>query len=307
MEKTKFYSKLWLKIIIALIIGIIIAIAAIILYFYNANIESEVPNDIKQLCNVEEYKYQDRKVFKITSNKVEATNLTLFYIHGGSYVGEILEEYWDFFNDIVNDTGCTIIVPDYPLAPKYNYRDVFNMVEPLYKETINEYGAENVILAGDSSGGGVTLALAQKMQNEGFVKPQQIVLISPWLDITLKNPKIAEVQKYDQVLNAEILKICGELYVKGDNPNTYLVSPINGNLNNLDNITIFTGTYDILNPDVYVLVDKAKELGIEINVIEEEKAEHVWFIKRHIKEVYKGDEGYEKFLGIIKKEVSNEK
>ena len=301
MEKTKFYSKLWLKIIIALIIGIIIAIAAIILYFYNANIESELPNDIKQLCNVEEYKYQDRKVFKITSNKVETTNLTLFYIHGGSYVGEILEEYWDFFNDIVNDTGCTIIVPDYSLAPKYNYRDDFNMVEPLYKETINEYGAENVILAGDSSGGGVTLALAQKMQNEGFVKPQQIVLISPWLDITLKNPKIAEVQKYDQVLNAEILKICGELYVKGDDPNTYLVSPINGNLNNLDNITIFTGTYDILNPDVYVLVDKAKELGIEINVIEEEKAEHVWFIKRHIKEVYKGDEGYEKFLEIIEK------
>ena len=306
MEKSKNYLKLWVEIILGIVITIIIIITAIILYFYNADIESKVPEDIKQLCNIEEYTYQNRKVFEITSNEAEQENLILFYIHGGSYVGEILREYWDFFKDIVNDTGYTIIAPDYPLAPKYNYKDVFNMVEPLYKETINKYGAENVILIGDSSGGGVALSLAEKMQNQGFAKPQQIILISPWLDITLKNPKIAEMQKYDKVLNREILKFCGELYVDGDNPNTYLVSPINGNLKNLDNITIFTGTYDILNPDVYELVDKAKEIGIEIRVIEEEKAEHVWFIKRHLKKVYKGNEGYEKFINVIE-EVSNEK
>ena len=298
MEKSKNYLKLWVEIILGIVITIIIIITAIILYFYNADIESKVPEDIKQLCNVEEYTYQNRKVFEITSNEVEQENLILFYIHGGSYVGEILREYWDFFKDIVNDTGYTIIAPDYPLAPKYNYKDVFNMVEPLYKETINKYGAENVILIGDSSGGGVALSLAEKMQNQGFAKSQQIILISPWLDITLKNPKIAEMQKYDKVLNREILKFCGELYVDGDNPNTYLVSPINGNLKNLDNITIFTRTYDILNPDVYELVDKAKEIGIEIRVIEEEKAEHVWFIKRHLKKVYKGNEGYEKFINV---------
>ena len=153
MEKSKNYLKLWVEIILGIVITIIIIITAIILYFYNADIESKVPEDIKQLCNVEEYTYQNRKVFEITSNEVEQENLILFYIHGGSYVGEILREYWDFFKDIVNDTGYTIIAPDYPLAPKYNYKDVFNMVEPLYKETINKYGAENVILIGDSSGG----------------------------------------------------------------------------------------------------------------------------------------------------------
>ena len=53
-------------------------------------------------------------------------------------VGEIENEHWNFVEKLIKDTNNTIILPDYPLAPKYTYKDVFNMIEPLYKEIVDK-------------------------------------------------------------------------------------------------------------------------------------------------------------------------
>ena len=104
--------------------------------------------------------------------------------------------------------------------------------------------------------------------------PNKTILISPWLDVRLENPKIDEVQKEDKELNKEALKVAGIAYAGNDGINSYLVNPIDGDLSKLGNITIFTGTSDILNPDVHVLEEKAKEQGKEIEVKEYSGAGH---------------------------------
>lgn len=222
-----------------------------------------------------------RNIFIITPKKREKTQTKILYFHGGSYVAEATKQHWDFIEKIVNDTGATVILPDYPLTPKYNYKDVFKMVVPLYKEIIDRIDTNQLIIMGDSAGGGLALALEEKIGEENLSMPEKTILISPWLDVRLTNPKIEEVQKKDKQLNKETLKLAGMAYAGEDGINSYLVNPIEGNLSKLKNITILTGTCDILNPDVHILKEKAEKVNLVIDIKEYEGAKHVWVIEKN--------------------------
>lgn len=286
-------------IILLIIIGIALAIAS---YFLFIDIQSKLPKNLKSDYQIEIKKYSDRNVF-IINQKDKQNQKHIIYLHGGSYVGGIEEYHWKFIEDIIQDTEYSVIVPDYPLAPKYTYKEVFEMIVPLYTDIIQEINPENLILMGDSAGGGIALALEQRVGELGLEMPEQLLLISPWLDTTMSNPKIDEVQKLDKELNKETLKAAGMAYARrdnledhfGDGAKNYLVNPIDGPVKNLKNVTIFTGTHDILNPDVHVFVDKAKQQGIEINVEEYEGAGHIWIVDENRNEG-KAKEAYEQLV-----------
>ena len=138
-----------------------------------------------------------------------------------------LEKYhWEFIEKLSNETGYGIIIPDYPLAPKYTYKEVFEMVEPLYKDIIKEIKPENIIMMGDSAGGGLALALEEKLGEKEIEVPEKLILISPWIDTRMTNPKIEEVQEYDKDLSKEKLKLAGIAYAGEKENNSYLVNPI---------------------------------------------------------------------------------
>ena len=80
--------------------------------------------------------------------------------------------------------------------------------------------------------------------------------------------------------------------------NSYLVNPIEGDLSKLQNVTILTGTYDILNPDVQILKEKAEKIGVKINVKEYEKAGHIWMIEKNDNQELV-QQGYEEILELI--------
>ena len=71
--------------------------------------------------------------------------------------------------------GSTVILPDYPLTPKYTYKDVFNMVTPLYKEIIDKVDGNDLIVMGDSAGGGITLALMERIGAEDIDMPSKTI------------------------------------------------------------------------------------------------------------------------------------
>ena len=228
------------------------------------------------------YRYKNRKIFIITPKEETTNPLKILYFHGGSYVAEASKDHWNFIQKIVETTKVTLIMPDYPLTPKHNYKDVFEMVEPLYQEIIQKIDTKNLILMGDSAGGGLALGLLEKISKEDDTKmPQKTILISPWLDVRLENPKIDEVQKLDKDLNKDTLKLAGIAYAGGEeNLDDFLVNPIDGDLSKLKNIVIFTGTNDILNPDVYKLEEKAKEQGTNIKINEYNGAGHIWIVNK---------------------------
>lgn len=267
------------RIIINLIAIIITIIVMIFGYYMIIDIETKIPQKANESCDIETKEFMSRKIFIIKPKTEQLSKKVILYFHGGAYVAEATTLHWDFLEKLANDTKSTIVMPEYPLTPKYTYKDVFNMVEPLYKEIISKVDVKNLVMMGDSAGGGITLALAEKISQNNIQLPSKTILISPWLNVTLTNEKIKEVQKNDKDLNKEKLLIAGISYARDEEGmKSYLVNPINGPLSKLKNVIIYTGTYDILNPDTHLLQEKAKKEGIDIQIKEYEQAPHIWII-----------------------------
>ena len=290
-----------LKGILKIILVLLIVVIGILSYYLLVDRKTQQPKDMETACYIETKYYQNRKVFFVTPKEGIKNNLRILYFHGGSYMAEATKQHWDFIEKIVLDTGCTIILPDYPLAPKYNYKNVFEMVEPFYKEVIQQVETKNLIVMGDSAGGGLALALEEKLSQEEISMPKKTILISPWLDVRLTNPAINEVQKVDKQLNKETLKLAGIAYSGEDGINSYLVNPIDGDLSKLKNIMILTGTYDILNPDVHVLKERAKKVDTPMDIKEYEKAGHIWIIEKNSTQELE-QQAYGDILEFINKE-----
>ena len=281
------------------ILIIIAIILTILIYYITADIQTKIPAKVEKTCNIETKQYKGRNIFIITTNETQ-TNKKILYFHGGSYMAEATSNHWKFIEQLAKDTGATIILPDYPLSPKYTYKDVFNMVEPLYKEIIEQTGSENLIIMGDSAGGGLSLALEEQLGEQDIPMPSKTILISPWLDVRLNNPEIEKTEKVDTILNKESLRLAGIAYASNEGMKSYLVNPIDGDLSKLQNVTILIGTYDILNPDVKLLQQKAQKQNVEVEVKEYEQAKHIWIIDKNSSQELV-EQGYQDVIELINK------
>lgn len=273
-----------------------------LVYMFTGNIEARAPREIVKQYKLNEYEYNYRKVFTIEAENDKKTDKVILYLHGGSYVADLYREHWEFFKDLIKDTGCTIVVPDYPLTPKYKYSDVFGMMLPLYREIVKKVEKENLIVMGDSAGGGIALALMEEAGREDLMQPKNLILISPWLDVTMSNKEIDKVQKNDKMLNKKALMLAGIAYAGEGGMEKFLVNPINGPANKLENVTIFTGTYDILNPDVHKFKEIAEKQNVEIDIRETKGAAHIWIIKKYVDKKYddeKAKKAYDELIDIL--------
>ena len=291
-----------INIILILLILLIVLVMIMLVYMFTGNIEARAPREIVKEYKLNEYEYNYRKVFTIEAENDKKTDKVILYLHGGSYVADLYREHWEFFKDLIKDTGCTIVVPDYPLTPKYKYSDVFGMMLPLYREIVKKVEKENLIVTGDSAGGGIALALMEEAGREDLMQPKNLILISPWLDVTMSNKEIDKVQKNDKMLNKKALMLAGIAYAGEGGMEKFLVNPINGPANKLENVTIFTGTYDILNPDVHKFKEIAEKQNVEIDIRETKGAAHIWIIKKYVDKKYddeKAKKAYDELIDIL--------
>ncbi len=297
-EKKKLKDKIGFRIAMVVFVACCVAVIFLTLYLFNGEIVSNVPDWFEDSYAVETEKIERRKVFIIKKDKETDSDSIILYLHGGSYMAELKQEHWLFFEGLLQDTNATLVVPDYPLTPKYNYKDVFTMMEPCYEKILENEQDKTWIVMGDSAGGGLALALLEKMGEKGRKMPDALFLLSPWLDTSMENQKIDEVQSKDPMLSKPALKLAGEQYGRDiKEEDTYLVDPLYGPLQNLCPIVVFTGTADILNPDVAILEQRCKEAGTQITVKEYENAIHDFILYSFVKEdVDFGKEGYQDIL-----------
>ncbi len=169
----------------------------------------EPPRKILEFCHVHTHQINGSNVFTLTP-KQKGSNKHILYLHGGAYVGGFVKVHWNFLAYLLQHLQCSITAPDYPLAPKYTYKEAFEVVATTYKSLLESVHPDNLILMGDSAGGGFALALAQKMRNETVPTPSQLILLSPWLDITLTNPEIAKIDPADPFMGMGIRQIADQ-------------------------------------------------------------------------------------------------
>lgn len=208
--------------------------------------------------------------------KSGATRGAFIYLHGGSYVSEIVKEHWELVARAVTDAKCTAYVPIYGLAPEHDFREAYAFAIAVYRHVIAAHDPAHVALMGDSAGGGFALGLALAAKREGLPKIARLVLLAPWLDIALENPEIAKVEPTDPWLTTRWLRAAGKAWSKGADPKLPELSPVHGDLAGLPPITVYVGTRDILWPDAVVLARRAKAAGVELELVEAPGLMHVY-------------------------------
>ena len=202
----------------------------------------------------------------------------IFYLHGGAYINGPTMPHWYFIRNLVKRLNVQVIVPDFPLAPENTFDHILETVFHCYEYFINERSLGTITIMGDSSGGSMALALSLILKENTIPQPDNIILISPWLDITLSDPEIAILEKCDIMLNKVELVESGKMYAgDSDRKHPYL-SPLYADISGLAPIHIFTGTHELFLFDVRKFVKQAKEKDIAVHYHEYPGMFHCWIL-----------------------------
>jgi acetyl esterase/lipase len=147
-----------------------------------------------------------------------------------------------------------------------------------YQALVAKVGAENITIMGDSAGGGMSLALAEKLNVVDTPQPAHLILLSPWMDVRMTNPEIIETDKLDPVLGVQGAMCAGIMYAGAHDLKDFEVSPLFGNIKNLAPITLFIGSHDILEPDCRLFKQKAEAENIKLDYRLYKNMVHVWMV-----------------------------
>lgn len=234
-----------------------------------------IPDYIKTESSIKEDTFEELRYYRMNSKGKNENKV--FYIHGGAYVCEMMDQHIMMLDKIASSLDTEIIIPIYLLAPEHNYKESYKEVVSLYRSMISQYEAKNLILMGDSAGGGYALGLSMYLRNHGIRQPRELILLSPWVDITMSNPSItAKLSRGDKILDLHSLIDCGSEWAGESNPKDYLLSPIYGDFIGLPRITSFVGTSEIFFPDCQRLHKKLSEEKVENTLRKYNKMQHVF-------------------------------
>ncbi len=209
-------------------------------------------------------------------NTESNSNKIVIYLHGGAYVDEFLPFHWLMLDKITREIDCTFIIPDYPLAPHFNYRDCYKILLKFYKKVLKYYPDKQIIFMGDSAGGGLALGLTMYFNEKGLRLPDKHILLSPWIDLNMDNPEIDKYIKVDPTLNRDELLVDALYWANGTDLKDYRLSPIYGDVTCLKDVTLFTGTHEFLYPDIVKFSRILKRKKIKNTLIIGEGLNHVY-------------------------------
>ena len=237
--------------------------------------DAPVPLSLRRRCTVETDSVAGIDVYTLTPKRGGA-DIDILYFHGGAYNAGMITPHWWVIRSLIAATGATVHVPSYLLAPEHTADEAYPSLDAVTDDVLLAAGSRRVVFAGDSAGGGIALAEAQRCRDRAGRNADHLVLFSPWVDVTMENPAAREVQKRDVSLNCDLLAAAGRWWAGGRDPSDPLISPANGDLADLPPMTVVQGGRDVLAPDVINLVGKVRDAGGSVHLEEAAEGFHVY-------------------------------
>lgn len=218
------------------------------------------PESIDTESTVEKFSVANMDYY-VMNNKGKSEKKIL-YLHGGAYKSELVSVHVHTLDRLAADLDASIIIPVYPLVPEYNHKDSYPKVLALYQEMLKTTDPENIVVMGDSAGGGHSLGLALMLKEVNLPQPGRLILLSPWLDVSMSNQGITEeLINRDPMMSMETLKYWGELWAGDEDVKNHIVSPIYGDHSDLAPVTIYVGDAELCLPDSILLHEKLQAVG----------------------------------------------
>lgn len=234
-----------------------------------------LPNGVERT----EYKYGNIEC-DILAPEIYASNRVMLYIHGGSFVGGSRRAYASFCASLATKCFCRVVVPEYRLAPAFPYpaanEDIQNVFKALFTEeqiacSLNaDKGSKpqlpEIIIAGDSSAAPIVCSLIFTLRERYRACIKQVLLFSPWLDVSNCSKLITTKKISDEVMSGDVLRKSSSVYTYESNTSSPLVSPLlagDDALQNFPPMFIQMGEKEILLDDAKEFANNLRNAGNE--------------------------------------------
>jgi len=237
-----------------------------------------IGEDVQFISDMEEQTFEAMQVFTLNDQK-SLKQKVILYIHGGAWTNQPLSLHWLFMDKMAQSLNAKVIAPIYPKVPHFNHHDTFQKMLNFYKEILKTVESSNQLtIIGDSAGGNIALGLVQLLKQNHLPQPQDIILLSACVDMSLENPQILEYEEKDPMLASEGMEVITKIWAADKDLKDPLISPIYGDFQGLGKITHFIGTHESLYPDAIKFDEQLTEQGIDITTFVYPQMNHVFAV-----------------------------
>jgi epsilon-lactone hydrolase len=234
-------------------------------------------------------------------------DLRMLYLHGGGYVSGSGAFYLTMAGHISVATKCAVLLPDYRLAPEHQFptaiEDCIRAHEWL--RSIGPTGsapAKATFIAGDSAGGGLTLATLLALRDRQLPLPKAGITLSAFADLTLTGESIISQEKFDPIMSPKCLPEFVKLYLGDSDPRNPLASPVFGNYIGIPPLLIQVGEYEIIRDDSIQVAAKASADGVDVTLEVWDGMIHVF--QSHEPLLSEGREAIEHIANFMRKHLA---
>ena len=215
----------------------------------------------------------------VRGKNVRRNDAALLYLHGGGYLIGSPKSHRHMLGPLSADSGLPIFAADYRLAPEHPFPAAVDDAVAAYKGLLDSgIAADKLAIAGDSAGGGLTIATLVAARDKGLPMPACAVAISPWGDLSQGGETFRARANRDPIVKKEGLDEMATAYLGGADPKTPLASPLFANLKGLPPLLIQVGTEEALHDDAVALKARAENAGVEVSFESWGGMIHVWHI-----------------------------
>jgi acetyl esterase/lipase len=211
------------------------------------------------------------------NHKTHCSSRVILYLHGGGYAIGSNYTHLELAARIARAAKAQVVMAEYRLAPEHPYPAALEDAYSVYQYLLGERIASNkIIVAGDSAGGGLSVALLQYIRDKGTDKPAGAVCLSPWLDLSCSMSSLSPIRDQDPLVTAERILYFANHYAGNSDRTEPGLSPFFGELNDLPPILIQVGEAEILLPECQMFSHKANNLGATVHLQVWPEMFHVW-------------------------------
>ncbi len=202
----------------------------------------------------------------------------VIYFHGGGYNWGSCNTHRDLAARLSSSSNARVLLVDYRLAPEHPFPAALEDATSAYHWLMNDQGisANNIVLAGDSAGGGLTLATAVSLRDQGIALPAALVCLSPWADLQMSSDTMISKAHEDPMLTKTALTFWAQNYIANDQGKNPLISPVHADLYDLPPLLIQVGENEVLLGDALLIEKHSKAAGIEVSLDIWPNMWHVW-------------------------------
>lgn len=198
-------------------------------------------------------------------------DVRLLYLHGGGYVSGSGAFYVPLAADISTAAGCAVLLVDYSLAPESPFpaglEDCIRAHEWMTEMGPNgESPARTTFIAGDSAGGGLTLATLLALRDRGCALPNGAIPMSAFADLTLASASIQSQAEAELYMHPSSLPKFVNLYIGDHDAHDPLVSPVFGDYTGIPPLLIQVGDYEVIRDDSIRVAEKARAAGVDVQL-----------------------------------------